>query len=113
MVNTIFWYHWGVCSVTMGGFYESLAVLPYSFDQGALLKYVAGMEFYIRAEKLIVLWQFHQEKMNRLVDSKGKLELERLQHDTEDESGVREVYVAVNPRGKAPFWGIYHDQCYI
>lgn len=35
----------------MVGFCESLAVLPYLFDQGVLLKYVAGMEFYIRAEK--------------------------------------------------------------
>lgn len=62
--------------------YESLAVLPYLFDQGVLLKYVAGMEFYIRAEKLFLL-QFHQEKMHRLVDSKEQLELERLQQDTE------------------------------
>lgn len=41
-------------SVTMGGFCESLAVFPDLFDQGVLLKYVAGIEFYIRAEKLIV-----------------------------------------------------------
>lgn len=38
----------------MGGFCESLAVLAYLFDQGVLLMYVAGMELYIRAEKLII-----------------------------------------------------------
>lgn len=65
--------------------------------------------FRLEQKKILFLWQFHQEKKHRRVDSKEKLKLERLQH----ESGVREVYVAVNPRGKAPSWGIYHDQCYI
>lgn len=103
----------------MGGFCESLAVLPYLFDQGGLLKYVAVMEFDIRAEKLIFfLLQFHQEKMHRLLDSKEKLELERLQQDTErmkvelERSTLQLIQEGSFPPGLTDS-GIYHDQCYI
>lgn len=98
----------------MGGFCESLAVFPYLFDQRVLLKYVAGMEFSIGAEKLIVFVAISPEEDAQACRQQRKtwIRAAATRHG-KDESGVREVYVAVNPEGNAPSWGIYHDQCYI